>query len=213
MPSFVEAREAMVRRQIEARGIDDPALLAAFRTVPREEFVAPDLALLAYGDHPLPIGLGQTISQPYIVALMIAAADIGKGDKVLEIGAGSGYAAAILGQVAGEVVSVECHAELADQARRRIAGLGLDNVTIVDGDGSKGWPASAPYNAILTAAAAPTVPRALLDQLRCPGGRLVIPVGGDSWSQKLVKIVRTATDDFVTTDLGGVRFVPLTGEG
>lgn len=213
MTDLVTERAAMVRRQIEARGIDNPALLAAFRAVPREQFLAPDLVHLAYGDHPLPIGLGQTISQPYIVALMVAAAAIGPGDRVLEIGAGSGYAAAILGHVAGEVVSVECHAALADQARQRIAALGLDRVTIVEGDGSKGWPARAPYDAILAAAAASHVPRALLDQLRCPGGRLVIPVGSDGDSQRLMKIVRTGEDDFATTDLGGVRFVPLTGAG
>ena len=212
-PDFAALRRYMVERHIAARGIDDPRLLDAFAAIPREMFVAPELGLRAYDDGPLPIGLGQTISQPYIVALMIAAADVGSEDRVLEVGTGSGYAAAILGRVAREVVSIERHAVLADEARRRIADLGLDRVAIVEGDGNNGWPARAPYDAILVAAAAPRVPRALLDQLRYPGGRLVIPLGGEGWSQQLVKIVRTAEDDFATTDLCGVRFVPLIGDG
>ena len=211
-PDFAALRRDMVERQIAARGIDDPRLLDAFRAVPREQFVAPEYRASAYQDGPLPIGLGQTISQPYIVALMIAAAEVGPDDRVLEVGAGSGYAAAILGHVAGDVVSIERHAALADEARRRIAALGLDRVAIVEGDGSNGWPARAPYDVILVAAAARNVPRALRDQLRCPGGRLVIPVGGEGRNQQLVKIVRTAEDGFATTDLCGVRFVPLIGE-
>ena len=199
-PDFAALRRDMVERQIAARGIDDPRLLDAFRAVPREQFVAPEYRASAYQDGPLPIGLGQTISQPYIVALMIAAAEVGPDDRVLEVGAGSGYAAAILGHVAGEVVSIERHAALADEARRRIAALGLDRVAIVEGDGSNGWPPRAPYDVILVAAAARNVPRALRDQLRCPGGRLVIPVGGEGWSQQLVKIVRTANDVFTTIE-------------
>ena len=213
MTDFADARERMVARQIAARGIDDARLLDAFRAVPRELFVAPEYRARAYDDGPLPIGLGQTISQPYIVALMIAAAAVGPDDRVLEVGAGSGYAAAILGHVAREVVSIERHAVLADEARRRIAALGLDRVAIVKGDGSDGWPTRAPYDAILVAAATRQIPRGLLGQLRCPGGRLVIPVGGEGWSQQLVKIVRTANDVFTTIDLCGVRFVPLIGDG
>ena len=212
-PDFAALRRDMVERQIAARGIDDPRLLDAFRAVPREQFVAPEYRASAYVDGPLPIGMGQTISQPYIVALMIAAAEVGPDDRVLEVGAGSGYAAAILGHVAGDVVSIERHAALADEARRRIAALGLDRVAIVEGDGSNGWPARAPYDVILVAAAARNVPRALRDQLRCPGGRLVIPVGGEGRNQQLVKIVRTANDVFTTIDLCGVRFVPLIGDG
>ena len=212
-PDFVALRRDMVEWQIAARGIDDPRLLEAFRAVPREQFVAPEYRASAYQDGPLPIGEGQTISQPYIVALMIAAAEVGPDDRVLEVGAGSGYAAAILGHIAREVVSIERHAVLADTARLRIAALGLDHVTIVEGDGSKGWPTRAPFDAILVAAAAPNVPRALIDQLRYPGGRLVMPVGGEGWCQQLVKLVRNSSDDFAMTDLGGVRFVPLIGDG
>ena len=213
MADYAAEREVMVERYVWRRGITDQHILDAFRTVPREMFVAPALGLRAYDDEPLPIGQEQTISQPYIVALMIAAAEVGAEDRVLEVGTGSGYAAAILGHVAREVVSIERHAVLADEARRRIADLGLDRVEIVEGDGNNGWPARAPYDAILVAAAAPSVPRALLGQLRCPGGRLVIPLGGEGWSQQLVKIVRTAEDDFATTDLCGVRFVPLIDDG
>lgn len=212
-PDFAALRRDMVERQIAARGLDDPRLLEAFRAVPREQFVAPEFRTRAYDDGPLPIGLGQTISQPYIVALMVTAAEVGPEDRVLEVGAGSGYAAAILGHVAGEVVAVERLAVLADEARQRIAALGLGRVTIVDGDGGRGWPARAPYDAILVAAAARQVPRALLDQLRCPGGRLVIPVGGEGWNQELIKIVRTGRDDFATTALCGARFVPLIDDG
>lgn len=210
---FAAIRADMVDRQIAARGIDDPRLLEALAAVPRELFVAPQYRPRAYDNGPLPIGQGQTISQPYIVALMIAAAEVGPEDRVLEVGAGSGYAAAILGHVAREVVSIERHAVLADTARLRIAALGLDHVAIVEGDGSKGWPTRAPFDAILVAAAAANVPRALIDQLRYPGGRLIMPVGGAVWCQQLVKLVRNARDDFAMTYLGGVRFVPLIGDG
>ena len=213
MSDFAILRERMVEQQIAARGIDDPALLAAFQTVPREMFVAPEYQPSAYTDGPLPIGSGQTISQPYIVALMIAAAGVGAEDNVLEVGAGSGYAAAILGKVAREVIAIERHPTLAAEARERIEALGLANVTIVDADGTQGWPGSAPFDAILVAAAADRVPQPLLDQLRNPGGRLVIPVGGQGWSQSLIKIVRNGAEDFATTDLGGVRFVPLISDG
>lgn len=209
LPDFESMRRRMVEQQIAARGIDDAALLDAFRTVPREMFVAPEYQASAYSDGPLPIGAGQTISQPYIVALMIAAAGVGAEDNVLEVGAGSGYAAAILGKVAREVIAIERHPALAAEARERIAALGFANVTIVDADGTQGWPKAAPFDAILVAAAADRVPHPLLDQLRSPGGRLVIPVGGQGWGQSLIKIVRKGAEDYETTDLGGVRFVPL----
>jgi len=209
MTDFATLREQMVEQQIAARGIDDGALLAAFRTVPREKFVAAAYQTSAYSDGPLPIGSGQTISQPYIVALMIAAADVRREDMVLEVGAGSGYAAAILGKVAREVIAIERHPILAAEARERIEALGIASVTIVDGDGTQGWPTAAPFDAILVAAAAERVPQPLLAQLRNPGGRLVIPVGGQGCGQSLVKIVRKGTEEYETADLGGVRFVPL----
>jgi protein-L-isoaspartate(D-aspartate) O-methyltransferase len=209
MTDFAALRERMIEQQIAARGIDDAELLAAFRAVPREIFVATAYQPSAYADGPLPIGSGQTISQPYIVALMIAAAGIGPHDRVLEVGGGSGYAAAILGKIAGEVIAIERHPVLAAEARGRIEALGLTNVTIVDADGTRGWPAAAPFDAILVAAAAERVPQPLLDQLRNPGGRLVIPVGGQGWGQSLIKIVRKSAEQYETTDLGGVRFVPL----
>ena len=210
MPDFARLREDMIEHQIAGRGLRDPALLAAFRAIPREMFVAPEYAGEAYGDHPLPIGAGQTISQPYIVALMIDAAGIGGGDRVFEVGAGSGYAAAILGHLAAAVIAVERHAELAEAARGRIARLGLANVEIVDGDGTAGWPAAAPYDAILTAAAAPAVPQPLVDQLR-PGGRLVIPLGAPGGIQQLVKLTRLAGGGVAQEALCAVRFVPLVG--
>ena len=164
-------RERMVERQIHARGIDDPALLAAFRAVPREAFIGADYAAHAYEDSPLPIESGQTISQPYIVALTIDAAEIGASDKVLEIGAGSGYAAAVIGQVAAEVVAVERHGELARIAAERMTRLGYDNVRIVEGDGTRGCLAEAPFDAIVAAASGSHVPAVLLDtvgKLRTP---------------------------------------------
>lgn len=209
MSDFANLRERMVEQQIAARGIDDAALLDAFRTVPREMFVAPEYQDRAFSDGPLPIGSGQTISQPYIVALMIASARVGPEDLVLEVGAGSGYAAAILGKVARQVIAIERHPPLAVEARGRIEALGFSNVTIVDADGTHGWAEGAPFDAILVAAAADRVPQPLLDQLRNPGGRLVIPVGGQGWGQSLIKIVRKSAEEFETTDLGGVRFVPL----
>jgi len=210
MTPFATAREAMVLNQIARRGIADPALLAAFRAVPREDFVAPEFAADAYGDYPLPIAAGQTISQPYIVALMIDAAGISGADRVLEVGAGSGYAAAVLGHVAASVVAIERHAELAAVARERIARLGLANVTIVEGDGTLGWPDAAPFDAILAAAGAARVPLPLLDQLR-PGGRLVIPLGAPGAVQQLVKLTRNSDGRIACEELCPVRFVPLVG--
>ena len=210
MTDFARLRAQMVERQIAARGIRDRALLEAMRKVPREEFVAPEDRARAYGDHPLPIGCGQTISQPYIVALMIEAARIGAGDRVLEVGAGSGYAAAIMGQLGAQVVAIERKSELASAARHRLERLGCSNVQIVEGDGSPGWPDGAPYDAILAAASGSHVPEALIEHL-APGGRLVMPVGGQVWAQKLVKVVKEADGSTTRESLGNVRFVPLIG--
>jgi protein-L-isoaspartate(D-aspartate) O-methyltransferase len=203
-------RARMVREQIEARGVHDPAVLAAMRRVPREAFLAPEMAEFAYTDAPLPIEEGQTISQPYIVALMTAALGLGPQDRVLEIGTGSGYAAAVLACVAREVHTVERHGPLAEQARRRLAELGFANVSVLHGDGTLGWPAHAPYDAIVVAAGGPAVPEALLQQL-APGGRLVIPVGEDRAMQRLVRVTRRPNGELRQEDLGDVRFVPLIG--
>ena len=211
MTNFAAEREAMVERQIQSRGIRDPKILEAFRSVPREKFLSEEYADLAYGDHPLPIESGQTISQPYIVALMIQAAEIKPGDTVLEVGAGSGYAAAIIGCIASKVVAIERHAELAKVASERIDRLGYDNVQIVEGDGTRGWPDKAPFDAILAAASGSHVPPAWVEQL-AGGGRIVMPVGDPGWVQKLVKVTKGPAGKLITEDLGGVRFVPLIGE-
>jgi protein-L-isoaspartate(D-aspartate) O-methyltransferase len=211
MPEFAELRERMVRRQIESRGITDPAILDAFRDVAREEFVDEGHRRFAYDDNPLPIEAGQTISQPYIVALMIEAAAIRPGDAVLEVGAGSGYAAAVISRIAKRVVSIERHGELAQIARERMARLGYGNVRILQGDGTRGCPDEAPFDAILAAASGSHVPKPLLDQL-APGGRLVMPVGDPGWVQELVKVTKRPDGSTSQENLGGVRFVPLIGE-
>jgi protein-L-isoaspartate(D-aspartate) O-methyltransferase len=204
-------RERMVERQIAARGVHDPRVLAAMRTVPREEFVGAGVRDQAYADSPLPIDEGQTISQPYIVALMAEAAGLSPRDRVLEIGAGSGYAAAVLGAVAGQVYAIERHPSLAAQAGERLARLGYANVQVRAGDGSGGWPEAAPFDAILAAAGGPDVPDVLLQQLAV-GGSLVMPVGGRQHAQQLVKVTRVGEHRFERQDLGAVRFVPLVGE-
>jgi len=204
-------REAMIRRQLIARGIDEARIIDAFRAIPREEFIGREYRALAYGDHPLPIEAEQTISQPYIVALMIEAAEIKPGDQVLEVGAGSGYAAAVIGQIAAHVVAIERQAELVPIARERMNRLGIRNVEIVEGDGSLGWPAKAPFDAILAAASGSHVPQPLLDQL-APGGRLVMPVGEARSIQELVKTTRHADGTLTRDTLGAVRFVPLIGQ-
>lgn len=211
MSDFAELRERMVRRQIEARGIQDPAILDAFREVPREAFVSPDYAAAAYDDHPLPIEAGQTISQPYIVALMIEAAGIKSGDKVLEVGAGSGYAAAVISRIARDVVAIERQHDLVQVAQGRLKRLGYDNVRIVEGDGTRGCPEEAPFDAILAAASGSHVPPPLVAQL-APEGRLVMPVGEPGWVQKLVKVTKQEDGILQQSDLGEVRFVPLIGE-
>jgi protein-L-isoaspartate(D-aspartate) O-methyltransferase len=211
MSDFADLRGQMVRRQMEARGIFDPLILDAFRTVPREEFVDEGQRQWAYDDHPLPIEAGQTISQPYIVALMIEAAELRPGDKVLEVGAGSGYAAAVMSRIAREVVGIERQHDLVEVARERLQRLGYDNVKIVEGDGTRGCPGEAPFDAILAAASGSHVPRPLVDQL-APGGRLVMPIGDPGWVQELVKLTKRPDGTTEQKNLGGVRFVPLIGE-
>lgn len=211
MTDFTELREQMVRRQIEARGITNPAILAAFRQVPREEFISGDYKQSAYDDHPLPIESGQTISQPYIVAVMIEAADIRPGDTVFEVGAGSGYAAAVIGRIADRVIAIERQAELAQIAARRMEKLGYSNVRIIEGDGTRGCPDEAPFDAILAAASGSHVPETLIGQL-APGGRLVMPIGGQGWAQQLVKVTKSEDGSIRRENLGAVRFVPLIGE-
>jgi protein-L-isoaspartate(D-aspartate) O-methyltransferase len=211
MTDFAARREAMVRRQIAARGIRDPHLLKAMREVPREAFVPPALAGQAYEDMPLPIEAGQTISQPYIVALMIESAGMRPGGKALEIGAGSGYAAAVMGRIADHVIAIERHAELAALAEARLWRLGYGNVRIVHGDGSAGMPDEAPFDAILAAASGSHVPEALKRQLAI-GGTLVMPIGEPGAVQSLVAVTRTGEEAYRTEDLGAVRFVPLIGE-
>ena len=211
MTDYAAEREAMVERQLKRRGIGEKLILDAFREVPREAFVGAEHAHLAYGDHPLPIEAGQTISQPYIVALMIQAAGIGLRDTVLEIGAGSGYAAAVISRIAGKVIGVERQHDLVEVARERLARLGFDNVEIVEGDGTKGWPADAPYDAIVAAASGSHVPKSLIEQL-APGGKIVMPIGSAGWAQELVKITKRPDGTVERENLGGVRFVPLIGE-
>ncbi len=211
MDRFAVARDRMVAKQIAARGIIDPALLAAFRAVPREAFVDPDYAADAYGDHPLPIGFGQTISQPYIVALMIQAAHIAPGDMVLEVGAGSGYAAAVISRIAGKIIAVERQPDLVVAARERLTRLGFANVTVVEGDGTIGWPEQAPYDAILAAASGSHVPHSLIAQL-AGGGRIVMPLGDAGAPQQLVKVSKAPDGTLIQQDLCAVRFVPLIGE-
>jgi protein-L-isoaspartate(D-aspartate) O-methyltransferase len=210
MTDFAARREEMVERQLKRRGIKDRRVLDAFREVPRELFVPAGLRDLAYEDGPLPIEAEQTISQPYIVAEMIEAAEVAPGEKVLEIGAGSGYAAALLGRIAAEVIAVERHAELVEPARRRMEALGCSNVRIVQGDGSGGLPEEAPFEAILVAASGSHVPDALRAQLAV-GGILVMPLGEPDAVQKLVKVTRTSETEYRQEDLGPVRFVPLIG--
>jgi protein-L-isoaspartate(D-aspartate) O-methyltransferase len=211
LTDYAAEREAMIERQIASRGIHEPAILEAFRSVPREEFLSPEYADLAYGDHPLPIEAGQTISQPYIVALMIHAAEMKAGDKVLEVGAGSGYAAAVMSRIAGQVTAIERQAELVKVAQERMQRLGFDNVRIVEGDGTRGWQPEAPYDAILAAASGSHVPPAWVKQLG-DGGRIVMPVGEPSFIQKLIKVTKGPAGKLITEDLGGVSFVPLIGE-
>lgn len=212
MPDFARARERMVEAQLARRGIRDPRVLDAMREVPREAFVEPGLRDLAYEDCPLSIGKGQTISQPYIVALMAEAAELKPADRVLEVGAGSGYAAAVLSRIASRVYGIERFASLIGEARARLARLGYENVQVRCGDGTHGWPQAAPFDAILVAASADEVPPPLKDQL-ADGGRLVMPmnVRGQLFHQTLRKLRRLNAEEYEESDLGPVAFVPLVG--
>ena len=211
MPDFSRERDRMVDVQIARRGVRDRHVLDAMRAVPREAFVEPGLAEFAYADGPLPIGEGQAISRPYVVALMTEAAEVKPGERVLEVGAGSGYAAAVMSRIAARVHAVERHAVLADDARRRLGRLGYDNIELRVGDGTLGWPEAAPFDAILVAAGGPEVPPALKEQLAI-GGRLVVPVGGEDDGQTLLKITRTGAAAYEKENLGDLAFVPLIGE-
>ena len=202
------ARDAMVRTQIEARGVRDPATLAALRAVPRHRFVPPDLAESAYADQPLPIGYGQTISQPYIVGFMTETLRLKPGHKVLEIGAGSGYQAAVLARIVREVFTIEIVPELGNAARERLRMLGYRNVRVSVADGYDGWPGEAPFDAIVVTAAADHIPPPLIRQLR-DGGRMVIPVGSPFFVQTLM-LVEKDRGKVRTTSLMPVRFVPFT---
>jgi protein-L-isoaspartate(D-aspartate) O-methyltransferase len=203
-------RDVMIREHLRGRGIRDQAVIEAMREVPREAFIDADLAGLAYEDHPLSIAGGQTISQPYIVAYMTEALELSKTDRVLEIGTGSGYAAAVLSRIVTTVYSVERLGSLAQSARERLERLGYTNIIIHEGDGTLGWTEHAPYDAIVVTAGAPHVPQPLLEQL-APGGRLVIPVGTYYDVQMLVRVRRVGGNDYRTEELCAVRFVPLIG--
>ena len=201
----------MIREHLLGRGIRDPEVIRAMREVPREAFVAAVETELAYEDYPLPIDDGQTISQPYIVALMTEALELSETDRVLEIGTGSGYAAAVLSRIVASVHTVERLGRLAASARQRLAMLGYDNVDVIEGDGTLGWPEHAPYDAIVVTAGAPEVPTPLMEQLAV-GGRLVIPVGETLYLQMLVRVRRVGMAEYRSEDLCPVRFVPLIGE-
>jgi len=215
MPLTVDRSETlrarMVRDQIAARGVRDARVLAAMRRVPREQFLRESLEELAYQDTPLPIESDQTISQPYVVAYMAECLHLRGGERVLEIGTGSGYAAAVLAEIAAEVFTVERYENLAASARERLARLGYANVRVLWGDGTRGWPEHAPYDAIVVAAGGPEVPAALCEQLAI-GGRLVIPVGPTARAQQLVRVTRTGEHEFEQDELIPVAFVPLVGE-
>jgi protein-L-isoaspartate(D-aspartate) O-methyltransferase len=206
MSGPASARQLMVDFQLRARGISDPRVLDAMSSLPREQFVAPEYRAQAYEDHPLPIGDGQTISQPYIVALMLESLDVSPGDRALEVGTGSGYATALLAELAAQVFSVERHATLADRAREVLGDLGYSNVKILAGDGALGLVDYAPFDAILVSAAAPDVPAALVAQL-AEGGRMIIPIGsGDSQQLQLIRMVNGSP---IVSARELVRFVPL----
>jgi protein-L-isoaspartate(D-aspartate) O-methyltransferase len=209
-PDQAEARRLMVTRQLQGRDISDARVLAAMGRVPRHLFVPPALASLAYGDHPLSIGGGQTISQPYIVALMSQWAEVNPGDKVLEVGTGSGYQAAVLAELTDQVFSIEIRPDLAREAAARLQKLGYTKVHVKAGDGYLGWPEAAPFAAILVTAAAPNVPPALAAQLR-EGGRLVIPLGTTGGEQTLVRF-RKIKGALQQEERLPVRFVPLVRE-
>ena len=207
---FKSQREQMVKRQLQARDIDDPRVLKSMGDVPRHRFVPASQISRAYDDHPLAIGEGQTISQPYIVALMTQLVRPGKSSKTLEVGTGSGYQAAVLAGLVDEVYTIEIVPGLAERAAILLSELGFENVHVKQGDGYQGWPEQAPFDCILVTAAPREVPPPLLEQLTI-GGRLVIPVGSTSLAQTLLVIERTK-EGFKRTPVIPVRFVPMTGE-
>ncbi len=211
MLDMAHARDRMVEYQIVRRGIADRLVLQAMRRVPRERFVPRNMQDHAYEDSPLPIGNGQTISQPYIVAWMTEAAAITPGDRVLEVGAGSGYGAAVLSLMTEAVFSIERHEVLANGARERLRKLGYGNIRLRIGDGTQGWPEEAQFNAILVTAGGPEIPASLRHQLAI-GGHLVMPVGGTQRAQSLIKLTRLSETEFSQTELGDVAFVPLIGK-
>ncbi len=206
---FAVSRQDMVEWQLRARGLRDERVLQAMARVPRHEFVDAEYRDRAYEDHPIPIGEGQTISQPYIVGLILESLALKAPDRVLEIGTGSGYQTALLAELAVQVFSIERHKELADQAEARLAGLGYGNVTVVVGDGSLGLPSHTPFDAIVVSAAAPGIPAPLFEQLQ-EGGRMVIPVGPPHTQD--LELVRKLEGRAVVTSLGACAFVPLIGE-
>ena len=207
--SFAQARKRMVETQIKARGINDPRVLRVFERVPRHLFVSEEMRPDAYEDHPLPIGYGQTISQPYIVALMTSLLDLKGSEKILAIGTGCGYQAAILANLAGEVHTIERIKNLADFAGANLASLALTNIQVHVGDGSLGWPEAAPYDGIMVTAASPAVPANLIEQLNT-GGKLIIPVG-ERWRQVLELWTKTS-QGVEKKEILPVVFVPLRGE-
>ncbi len=208
--SFTKRRIAMVREQIAARGVHDARVLEAMKKVPREEFVPEALREEAYDDRPLPIGEGQTISQPYVVGSMTEALRLTGGEKVLEIGTGSGYAAAVLAEIAGEVHTIERIPALAQRAQANLRRLGYSHVHVIEGDGTLGYAAAAPYDAIVVTADGPRVPPSLKSQLK-PGGRLVMPMGEKHWEQMLVRLTVTRDGGETLEKLYPVMFVPLIG--
>lgn len=208
---YAADRERMVREQIESRGIRGAELLRVLRATPRHLFVPIAIRSMAYDDHPVPIGYGATISQPYIVALMTDLLAPRKTDRVLEVGTGSGYQAAVLSQLAQQVYTIEIVPELAKSAQRILSDLGYRNVTVRQGDGYKGWPEQAPFDGIMVTAAPPEIPQALIDQL-ANGGRLVAPVGV-GWNQELVLIEKDANGRLRRRSAGGVVFVPMRSGG
>ena len=211
MPDFTSARQRMTEAQIARRGVRNTRVLQAMREIPREAFVPSQMAEFAYEDSPLSIEAGQTISQPYVVALMLEAADLGPKDRALEVGAGSGYAAAVMSRLCRKVFTIERIPELAELAKGRLQRLGYHNVDVRIGDGTKGWIEEAPFDVIVSAAAGPRVPITLRDQLAI-GGRLIMPVGEETRRQRLIKLVRRSCEALDEEDLGEVLFVPLIGE-
>ncbi|WP_346896844.1 protein-L-isoaspartate(D-aspartate) O-methyltransferase [uncultured Roseibium sp.] len=209
--NFKSDRLHMVEEQIADRGVRDPKTLEAMRTVRRHLFVSPSHIDSAYEDRPLPIGQGQTISQPYIVALMTEALKLRGGENVLEIGTGCGYAAAVLKEAGANVVTIERIEELVSLSRANLKTAGYEDIKVICGDGTLGYEEDAPYDGIVVTAGGPTLPDHLKHQLKI-GGRLVIPVGPSSWDQRLVRVTRTGEETFEEEDLGGVCFVPLIGE-